>query len=300
MINYYQKYIKYKSKYIKTKEQIDKIGGSFNINDIISVLNAEETPKVGYYGWILVGLNSEGKKFLIKMQPLVEELPRKNKRIGSPIINGKRIAYRLDKIENFKKENNILSDIYEKSKSLDDISCEKYHQIGTSICPEVYGLFVLNKEDSFNFLNKLVHTNDYAELYKEIVKTWIENNKDWYLGFSIMEYLENFETVKSIIDDQSISDELKKDLYEGSLCLLSDLHKIGYIHLDFHLENILYNRELKLLKMIDFGESITEDDENKICKEIKLDWIKSYESILSSEIEIVKNMISKYKECGKV
>ena len=79
MINYYQKYIKYKSKYIKTKEQIDKIGGSFNINDIIGVLNEEETPKVGFYGWILVGLNSEGKKFLIKMQPLVEELPRKNK-----------------------------------------------------------------------------------------------------------------------------------------------------------------------------------------------------------------------------
>ena len=38
----------------------------------------------------------------------------------------------------------------------------------------------------------------------------------------------------------------------------------------------------------------------KRCKEIKLDWIESYESILSSEIEIVKNMISKYKDCNKL
>ena len=52
--------------------------------------------------------------------------------------------------------------------------------------------------------------------------------------------------------------------------------------------------------MIDFGESVEGEDENKICEEAKLDWIESYEFLSSDVIEIVKNMISKYKECGKV
>lgn len=291
------------------------VSENFDISLIKSVMDKDKTPQSGAFGFIFIGIGEDENKYLIKFQTLLRQgvtLSRKKHRQISP---DKTIAYKLVKFDEFLIENKMQIDIYNKSIVQNKVHCQNYNNIKSPICPKILGVFNYNKERALEFLNVINNGNN------ELIETFIgivNEDANITLGVTIMEYLENYISIESIISsiqrdrlnilkskDKILKelDNKEKELYEGAACIISDFHELGYIHKDYHTGNILYNKDLNSFKIIDFGISEENHNDKKICEEGKLQWIKKYAEIKKGNIENsheskhIQDLIFEYNNC---
>jgi len=103
---------------------------------------------------------------------------------------------------------------------------------------------LLQIKSTFLAMKKLKHPNiiRYEALYVDMKK---------HAGWLVMELVE-----KPTLDKVQIkSEEEIRRIMQQILDALSYLHKHGIIHRDIKLENVLYNKDEKSIKIIDFGIS---------------------------------------------
>lgn len=139
-------------------------------------------------------------------------------------------------IENFKNEVNIQLDIYNQSK-------DNYE----AICPSIIFAKILNSNDPlrqtfFNYFRESanqIRDRPTSESFTNILIASLEQNgRKYNFGLVAMEIIDDAETVYDLIDDkddEEINNILLLTLYEHYR-----LFKLGYLHGDNHLGNVMF------------------------------------------------------------
>lgn len=85
--------------------------------------------------------------------------------------------------------------------------------------------------------------NNYKESFYKIIKQNIQNNKQvdnifqGDIGFFAMEFMEDYLPLSSYLNTYSGRDAINKSMY-----ILDKLHELGFMHNDFHDNNVLLNK----------------------------------------------------------
>ena len=89
---------------------------------------------------------------------------------------------------------------------------------------------------------------------------------DWYVYDKyfviVTEYDENFRCLFNCVedeDDKHLNEEECKIIFKLLFELVFELNKLGIFHMDLKAENVLYNREVNEIKLIDFGLALSDD-----------------------------------------
>lgn len=161
--------------------------------------------------------------------------------------------YRITLPEEIDRETKVQQDLYKKSYTSENSLLEP-------ICPCIVFAHYnpINNSIKQAILNNI---NDDDNDNIGIVKEFLDGN----IGFIAMELMEGYKTL------ESLKSHSKYELYKlMALYELNNMHKFGYLHNDFHFENVLINETYNYFDttgngraiIIDFGQSDRVDDDN--------------------------------------
>ena len=227
----------------------------------------------------------------------------------------------------FLNEIRAQTDIYKKSNA----NLE-------AICPPIIYSNVVNntevKSRAQNLLSVMINKmpNDDNKIFLERMKRLYEGNSELKLGIIVMSFAENYDTLLNVL--HRTNNQAQQIMYKYlAVYELLRLYDLGYMHGDYHLENILINTNYKYSNLddmylgrcliIDYGmafknkhlpdsESTTSIDKlRKIAEEKQpdtnqnayswyaykwvLDFIKS-ESDINSGVEMLEENINSFQQ----
>jgi len=141
--------------------------------------------------------------------------------------------------KDFLNEIKIQSDVYKKTNA----NLE-------AICPPIVYSNVVNNTEKVSRVQKLLSSmikqmpNDENKVFLERMKRLYEGYPDIKLGIIAMSFAENYDTLRNVL--QNTNNLSQKIMYKYlAVYELLRLYDIGYMHGDYHTQNILINTNYK-------------------------------------------------------
>ena len=141
--------------------------------------------------------------------------------------------------KDFLNEIKIQSDVYKKTNA----NLE-------AICPPIVYSNVVNNTEKVSRVQKLLSAmikqmpNDENKVFLERMKRLYEGYPDIKLGIIAMSFAENYDTLRNVL--QNTNNLSQKIMYKYlAVYELLRLYDIGYMHGDYHTQNILINTNYK-------------------------------------------------------
>jgi len=215
------------------------IGYSVRINDtsdskynILSLNNTEDTIKCNH--------------LFVKLVPIFDDI-KNNDTYNDEVHNNIRDILEMGATssKDFSNEVRIQSDVYKKTNT----NLE-------AVCPPIVYSNVLNNSDKRSRAKNMLTTmmlqmpNDENKLFLERMKKLYMIHSDMKLGVIAMSFAEKYRTLGDALKGTDI---ISQKIFYRYLAIyeLLRLYDVGYMHGDYHSENILINTEYKYSSLED-------------------------------------------------
>ena len=156
-----------------------------------------------------------------------------------------------------------------------------------SLCPAIVYSHpnALNEQTKQSFLSLLSTDNDYTHLSISNVQRCkiVESMFSHDIGFIAMECMDDYKTLTSLVNSPKYEWYKSIAMYE-----LSKLHKLGYMHNDFHYDNVLIHETYNYFDMENSGRAILIDfgDCSETYNMLEVELIPSYYKKLFAVLDI--------------